>query len=574
MYKQLKRFDTFLLAFFLFWAGILPCLFAQGSNGTKGRAEQRAGSAPQSGPTLLEQALGKGLITAKGVPTITEKSLLGHVAVLAADSLEGREAGKPGQKKAARYIANTLAGYGLLPAFAKTSNIVDKGVNVISGQSDYYQPFAMRRLGLFTCEVVADSGAALSAGVELCPLVERTCRIDTELVSLYLGGVDFSLADPMPMDANSSINRPDVGGKAVFVYDSTGSSHLEAHKGYVGFIARMRAAGARSVFIALEFKGLPIGYMRLLRTMENNSLMDTDGASGIGVGDGGSNGQYFPAFVTTRKAMERLLGMEAYSATHTGAFKSPLVKKIRINLDVQAELLYQTENVGAYLPGKNTKQGVVLSAHYDHLGVDNGVVYNGADDDGSGTAGVLEMARCFAKAAKEGWKPERSIYFMFFTAEEKGLVGSDYFTRHSAIELDSISANLNVDMIGRVDTAHERKGNTRYLYTIGSAQLSNALDVRMRAVNKVCCGLELDGMYDAPDHPERLYYRSDHYNFARFGVPIAFFTTGLHADYHKPSDDIENLNLPKLRDGVRFIYQLAWDIGVAPTLLHRDTPPE
>jgi Zn-dependent M28 family amino/carboxypeptidase len=227
-----------------------------------------------------------------------------------------------------------------------------------------------------------------------------------------------------------------------------------------------------------------------------------------------------------------------------------------------------TENIGAMLPGKAKPQEVVvMTAHYDHLGIMNGQVYNGADDDGSGTSNVLEMARLFAEAAREGHTPTRSVAFLLFTGEEKGLLGSEYYSRNPAFPMEKTSADLNTDMIGRIDD--KQPAGEVYTYMIGSDKISKSLDKLVKETNRQCCNIKLDYTYNDENHPQQYYYRSDHYNFAKKGVPVAFFFTGEHPDYHEPIDDIDKILLPRVTAIGRYIFLTAWGIAQRPTILER-----
>jgi len=214
-------------------------------------------------------------------------------------------------------------------------------------------------------------------------------------------------------------------------------------------------------------------------------------------------------------------------------------------------------NVLAYRPGTvQPGQYVILSAHYDHLGVNSrGEVYNGADDNGSGTAVLLEAARLLSLLPP----PKRSIIFFHTGAEEKGLVGAFRFVRDSLIPLDSIVAVLNVDMLGRADTLHQPGEN--YLYAIGPAYTTPRLKEIHEAVNAACCGWQFDYRYDDKSHPERLFYRSDHYAFAQKGVPAVFYFGGLHGDYHQTTDDIEKIEPARLRRSAVLLAALAWTLA-------------
>ena len=202
---------------------------------------------------------------------------------------------------------------------------------------------------------------------------------------------------------------------------------------------------------------------------------------------------------------------------------------------------------------------MIITAHYDHLGKHDGVVYNGADDDGSGTSAVIELARVFSQAKKEGKGPRRSILFMPVSGEEKGLLGSDYYTQHPVFPLASTVCNLNIDMIGRIDQAHE--GDPNYVYLIGSDKLSKELHNISENANAAYSKLKLDYTYNDENDPNRYYYRSDHYNFAKNNVPVIFYFNGVHEDYHKETDEIQKINFQKMENITRLIFYTAWDVA-------------
>lgn len=221
-----------------------------------------------------------------------------------------------------------------------------------------------------------------------------------------------------------------------------------------------------------------------------------------------------------------------------------------------------SENVIAYIKGSEKPDEVlVISAHLDHIGVSkNGEINNGADDDGSGTVAILEIAEAFKAAEKDGFAPKRSIAFLHVTAEEIGLFGSRYYTDEDPIfPLENTIANLNIDMIGRVDGKHEGKPN--YLYLIGSDRLSTELHKVSDSINKATLNLDFDYTFNEKNDPNRFYYRSDHYNFAKHNIPVIFYFNGAHADYHKPSDTPEKINYGFLEARTRLIFYTAWELA-------------
>lgn len=224
--------------------------------------------------------------------------------------------------------------------------------------------------------------------------------------------------------------------------------------------------------------------------------------------------------------------------------------------------LPDSENILAFIEGsEKPEEIVVVSAHYDHVGTKNGVVYNGADDDGSGTVAVMEIAKAFQAAKKSGKGPKRSVLFLHVTGEEHGLFGSEYYTDNPVFPLANTVVDLNIDMIGRDDPENRGK---QYVYVIGSEMLSSQLKLINEAANKRTNNLVLNYKYDDPNDPQRLYYRSDHYNFAKNNVPVAFFFDGIHEDYHKPTDDVEKIDYDLLAKRTQLVFATAWEIANRP----------
>ena len=217
------------------------------------------------------------------------------------------------------------------------------------------------------------------------------------------------------------------------------------------------------------------------------------------------------------------------------------------------------ENVLGYIEGTDLKEElIVLTAHYDHLGKHENKIYNGADDDGSGTVALMEIAEAFMIAKKEGNGPRRSVLIMAVSGEEKGLLGSKYYTDNPIYPLKNTVTNLNIDMIGRIDDWHE---NGDYVYLIGSNMLSDDLHNLSEEVNTKYVNIELDYTYNKQDDPNRYYYRSDHYNFAKNNIPVIFYFNGIHEDYHKTTDTIEKIDFKKIKKITDLIFYTAWEIA-------------
>nr|WP_304157466.1 M28 family metallopeptidase [Mesonia mobilis] len=220
-----------------------------------------------------------------------------------------------------------------------------------------------------------------------------------------------------------------------------------------------------------------------------------------------------------------------------------------------------SENVVAFIKGSEfPEEIIVISAHYDHVGMDaDGNIYNGADDDGSGTVSILEIAEAFKEAQNDGYQPRRSILFLHVTGEEKGLLGSDFYTKNPIFPLENTVTDLNTDMIGRIDPKHE--DNPNYIYLIGSDKLSTQLHELSEEVNNKYTQFDLDYTYNDENDPNRFYYRSDHYNFAKHNIPVIFYFNGTHADYHQPTDTPDKIEYDLMARRAQLIFYTAWEVA-------------
>jgi len=222
--------------------------------------------------------------------------------------------------------------------------------------------------------------------------------------------------------------------------------------------------------------------------------------------------------------------------------------------------LPDSENIWAYIKGsEKPDEIIVISAHYDHVGIKDGEVYNGADDDGSGTVALLEIAQAFEIAKKEGHGPKRSILFLHMTGEEHGLLGSSYYSEHPLFPMAKTITDINIDMIGRHDEFHNDSSN--YVYLIGSDYLSTDLFNICEAANKNYVNISLDYKFNDRADPNRFYYRSDHYNFAKNGIPSVFLFSGVHADYHKPTDEVDKIEFEALKKRTQLAFSIAWELA-------------
>jgi len=459
--------------------------------------------------------------------TITKEDMRANLSILASDALEGRETGERGQKMAAAFIASQFQDLGL------------KGPVKGGDNQGHYQKVTLYSLvpGNIYAKVKKDEYKNFK-GIVYYGQAETEGEVTQDIVFVGAG-------------TEADFDKADVKGKAVLaIVDNTrawrGPAKLAKENGAAMLFAVNTASDE-------EFNGLS---GQLEHYLSGGSLsVQKPEAEGGGVffvkpsiaGD---------IFNTT---IEKL--REAAGKTKKGVKPG----KVSYSISMNIEEMY-TENVLGYLEGSDLKDElVVLTAHYDHVGMDGEEVYNGADDDGSGTSAVIEIAEAFVKAKKEGKGPRRSMLFMLVTGEEKGLLGSEYYAANPVFPLENTIVDLNIDMIGRIDPAHE--SNPNYVYLVGSNRLSTELHEISEKVNETYTQFDLDYTYNDEDHPDRIYYRSDHWNFAKNNVPIIFYFNGVHADYHKPTDTIDKIEFELLTKRAQLVFHTAW------VLANRDQRP-
>jgi Peptidase family M28 len=459
---------------------------------------------------------------------IIADDLKDYLSIIASDALEGRLTGTRGQKMAAAFIANHFQQIGLKPP-------VNNG---------YYQTFDLTS----------------TAPDEVYVKVEGQ-RYDN-LSSIYFIGSDETGGEITGdilfagQGRAEDLKQMEVKDKPVLVY-------LPAVP-YVGAVqgnlALLREKGAKTIFIV---SGTPGDYARLLERYKNY-LASTDGNLTRGTSD--TKG----VFVIDQPVAEKMFKTtfaKLEAAAKADAAKSPLKKIKPGKVIYKASMKIKqvpTENVLGYMEGTDKKDElVVITAHYDHEGKKKGMqgdqIYNGADDDGSGTVAVMELAKVFAKAKAEGHGPRRSMLFMTVTGEELGLLGSGYYADNPVYPLDKTVVDLNIDMIGRKDPQH--KDSAPYVYVIGADKLSSELHTLSEATNKTYTNLIFDYTYNAEDHPDRIYYRSDHWNFAKKNIPIIFYFNGVHEDYHQASDEVGKIEFDLLTKRAQLVFYTAWEIA-------------
>ena len=472
--------------------------------------------------------------------TITQDELKEHLYIYASDEFEGRNTGDPGQKKAVEYLKKEYETLGIN--------------SVIEG--NYFQnvPLSIVKTPTVSMSVNGKSFNYFDDFISMTAAASGTISA-TEVV--YLGyGIDD--------DKYSDYINLDVKGKIVVVRggepkDATGNNILTGDKkaskwsnGRQALSAKRNAAkknGAKALFF-MDTK-LFDRYSKFYKSREER---------------GGSSRLSLPVKKDADAEIYHFLISEKMGkALVSNINKSTEVTTVatKIGLDFKSITSSKpSENVAAIIKGsEKPDEYIIISSHLDHVGMNaDGVVFNGADDDGSGTVSLLEIAEAFKTAADKGHGPKRSIIFLHVTGEEKGLLGSKYYTDYDPlVPLANTVANLNIDMVGRIDP--KREGDRNYIYLIGSDKLSSELHNISEEVNKEFANVVLDYTYNDENDPNRFYYRSDHYNFAKNNIPIIFYFNGTHDDYHKVSDTPDKINYDLLENRSRLVFHTAWELA-------------
>jgi hypothetical protein len=461
--------------------------------------------------------------------------------VLASDEYEGRETGKKGQKMAAAYIAEQFKADGIPPYKEQT----------------YYQPFSFDALNSPVFKQIADillEQKPLITEKDYYLLQGRTQHeLKTETV-LFLG---YGIEEPSYDDYKNT----NVEGKVLMVLNGEPFS-----KDSLSLITGTKTASEWSTFYKKKIeKAYQKGASALLiidPDLERDQRAIKKKSAFIKLEKGKPEMAVFYISKSMADALFKKNRIDQLKMKIDGK-KKPLQKNIKSSIQINVKNVGEkinSENVLGFIEGSDLKDElIVITAHYDHLGKDGNVIFNGADDDGSGTSAILNIAKVFAIAKREGHGPRRSVLCIAFSGEEKGLLGSDYYVEHPEYPLKNTVCDLNIDMIGRVDDKY--KGNPNYIYVIGSDKLSSELHLINEAMNKACCNLQLDYTYNDEKDKNRYYYRSDHYNFAKNGIPVIFYFNGVHADYHKETDEVEKIDFNKMEKITRLVFFTAWEIA-------------
>lgn len=470
--------------------------------------------------------------------TITQQELKDHLYTYASDEFEGRETGQPGQKKAVEYLKN---------------HYEEIGIPAAQDNGDYFQKVPL--------EVSEMPEATISLNDEQYEIGEDFVTFNSPAKDEYTVNQIVFAGYGIEDEKYSDYKDLDVAGKVIAIvvdepkgengnYIISGTSEASKWSDIkISMPDRLDAAmkkGAKGILL--------IDKANFAMIAQQFSFMKDRAGNGNMQLKSDESEDFFYAFISNDIAEQispELASLDNGAVINTGFDITFSGKSSDVN----------SENVVALIRGtEKPEEYIVISSHLDHIGVtEDGQINNGADDDGSGSVALLEIAEAFKKAADAGNGPKRSIVFLHVTGEEKGLLGSDYYTRNPIFPLENTVTNLNIDMIGRIDP--KREGDRNYVYLIGSDKLSTELHDLSEAVNEKYCQIELDYTYNDDNDPNRFYYRSDHYNFAKNNIPVIFYFNGTHEDYHRPGDTPDKINYDLLENRTRLVFYTAWEIA-------------
>jgi hypothetical protein len=499
---------------------------------------------------------------------ITAAQLRNYLEFIASDELEGRDTPSRGLDIAAMYIADHLKTWGIKPAG-------DNGT--------YFQKFPLRR-------------NKIDAGGTRLSLNNQTFVYGEDFLSSFnpanISGSQIVYAGhgwfikSKNIDAFSGI---DVKDKVVVVANNLPKGitfkDLQGKHGEdwaePALYAQMK--GARAVITFANYNNLANWQGTRWAQTEKGGLEFGKPQTLITIPTITASPRLISALFFGEKASGNNVYTRGITQDFAEAFDLKATKRINLSVAVRTEETH-SQNVIGILEGSDPvlkNEYVAIGAHYDHVGMNpfwNGEdkIWNGADDDGSGTVAVLSMAEAFTKGAV---RPKRSILFIWVAGEEKGLWGSEYFTDNPTVPIGSIVTQLNIDMIGRAQGAgDENHPQNKALpkqgevFVIGSKLMSTELGEVSEAVNKSYLNMSFNYKYDDPKDPEQFFYRSDHFNFARKGVPIIFYMDGSHADYHQTSDSIEKIDFVNMERIARTIFATGWELANRPARPKVDKP--
>ena len=467
--------------------------------------------------------------------TITATELKDLLYIYASDEFEGRDTGQPGQKKAVNFLREKY-----------------KKMNLSGGMPDktYFQNVPLYNQKVSTSSLKYNGKTYENFKTQVVLEAPKSSVLKAnEFIYANYGIDDTNYSDYGTIDIKDKVvlirtGEPKIDGNYITTGTSEDTKWTSYNKGLENKVEVAKKKGAKAILIiAPQLFDKFSNYYKAAYDANKSGRLSLD-----------KNSNRIPILM-----LNETFGNELTNDLKDKSVSQTISKPIQISIENNSEV--KSENVLAFIEGSEKPNEIlVVSAHLDHIGMRNGEVFNGADDDGSGTVSVLEIAEAFSKAVNDGFSPKRSILFLHVTGEEKGLYGSRYYTDVDPIyPLENTIANLNIDMIGRTDP--KREGERNYVYLIGSDKLSTDLHNLSEEVNTKCCNVELDYTYNDENDPNRFYYRSDHYNFAKNNIPVIFYFNGTHDDYHQSTDTPDKIEYDLLENRARLVFHTAWELA-------------
>lgn len=471
--------------------------------------------------------------------SITADDMKKHLYTLASAEMEGRDTPSPGLEKAADYIESYFKSLGLQPG----------------NNGSYRQVYPLYKDSMTSASLNVN-GKSFTLTTDFQPQLSMSHTADLRFSEVVFAGYGIVDGD---LDAYKDLN---VRGKLVMILDGVPAGYKPSTQGFAspanlpGKVAKAQERGAAAVLVVYG------NFPRKAFVASANYNMNGYPAS-----------IYPQTFSISENVAAAILGTTGILEKMKSAPLASKVYKANVELSyAKTTITASASNVIAVLEGTDKKdEYVFLTSHYDHVGKrPDGTIYYGADDDGSGTTGILELAEAFAKAKAAGKGPRRTIVFMTVSGEEKGLWGSAYYANHPIFPLEKTTVDLNIDMIGRIGEEYLKdKDSVNYVYIIGDDKLSTDLAPITDEANKLV-KMKLDRKYNDLNDKNRFYYRSDHYNFAEKGVPIIFYFNGVHADYHRPTDTPDKINYKLMAKRTQLVFYTAWEMANRNDMLKRD----
>ncbi|HPQ21740.1 MAG TPA: M28 family peptidase [Saprospiraceae bacterium] len=491
-------------------------------------------------------------LSVKYAKLVTTDLLRKHLTYLASDELEGRETGTKGNNLASNYLKKEM---------------MDMGLRAPQKTASYFQDVKFTFSKWLDTDIFVNEKRFkhLWDYLSFPEMNQSRPVLNTDEV-LYLG---YGIDDEKYSDYNK-VKEKELQGKVIMI-----NKGEPMNKDSIYWISGTRQASEWSQDINKKLevafqKGVALVLIieEDIKTLLNDNRRKLIGAQ-VSMEDTTSDTVTIAnsCFISSTVARE-IIGKKEKDVIKAREKINEKGKNKRVNLKTDLVVnqfkevdVISSKNVIGFIPGdEKPDEYIVVSAHYDHLGKKGDDIYNGADDNGSGTSSVLTLANAFSQADKDRVHFKRNIVFLLVTGEEKGLLGSEFYTHHPIIPLENTVADVNIDMVGRVDDKYQH--NPNYIYVIGSDRISQKLHDMNEADNQKYSQLVLDYTYNDEADPNRYYYRSDHYNFAKNGIPSVFFFNGTHADYHRPTDTVDKINFEKMEKVDRHIFHLIWSLAM------------